>query len=185
MSQIPIANGFYQYEALPISNQRCVNLYPVVPQIASLSDGILLGTPGIEQIASTGTIEQQNRGARVKEGIPYFVNGVNLYRLHKTVSAEGVESFSTVSLGEVEGTGLVSLANSPTQLMILVPGGKGYIYNESAGTPFAEITDADFRANGEPTHVVYIDGYFVCTTDTNKIISSSLNVTKHSVYVIL
>jgi hypothetical protein len=106
-------------------------------------------------------------------GIPYFVNGTTLYRLNE-VFVDDVATYNLESLGTVEGTGRVSIANNGTQLMVLSPGDKGYIFTESPDT-FTEITDVDFRANGEPQHVVYIDGFFVITTDTKKFIVSSLN----------
>lgn len=175
MGQIPIANGFYQYESLPVSNQRCVNLYPVIPQGKSLTEGLLIGTPGILQLTTSGETQQVNRGSWAKNGIPYVVNGTTLYSVDYAIDEVGVETFSMSALGTIEGTGRVSMANSPIELVILVPGGKGYVYNEGAATPFEEITDADFRANGNPMYVVYVDGYFVYTTDENKIISSNLN----------
>jgi hypothetical protein len=64
------------------------------------------------------------------------------------------------------------MAENGAQLCILIPGGNGYIWN---GTTLAQITDSDFTANGNPTAVVFLDGYFVFTTDTNKIIVSNLN----------
>ena len=172
---VPIANGFYESESLPISAQQCVNWYPNIPQTQSLSQETLFGTPGITQLATTGTFEQSNRGAHVKNGIAYFVNGDQLYRLNRIVASDETESFTTTSLGVIEGTGGVSMADNGTQLMILVPGGKGYIYNEDAGTPFQEITDLDFTANGNPQYVVFIDGYFACSTDSKKWIISAIN----------
>lgn len=172
---IPIANGFYESESLPISAQECVNWYPNVVQTAGLSQETLFGTPGIVELTTTGVVGEQNRGAHVKNGIPYFVNGNTLYILNRAISGEGVETFSTASLGTVEGSGGVSMSDNGTQLMILVPGGKGYIYNEDAGTPFLEITDPDFTANGAPQYVKYLDGYFACSTDSKKWIISALN----------
>ena len=66
------------------------------------------------------------------------------------------------------------MADNGTQLLLLVPGGNGYIYNHVADT-FAQITDADFTANGNPQQVVFIDGFFCLTTDTKKFIVSALN----------
>lgn len=172
---IPIANGFYESESLPISAQECVNWYPNTVQASGLSQETLFGTPGITQLATTGLIGQVNRGAHVKNGIPYFVNGNNLYVFNRTVAADGTETFSTTSLGTIEGSGGVSMSDNGTQLMILVPGGKGYIYDESAGTPFLEITDLDFTANGNPQYVKFLDGYFACSTDSKKWIISALN----------
>jgi hypothetical protein len=172
---IPIANGFYESESLPISAQECVNWYPNIVQTQGLSQETLFGTPGINQLATTGDIGEANRGAHVKNGIPYFVNGNTLYRFDRTVNLDLSETFSTTSLGTIEGDGRVSMADNGTQLMILVPGGKGYIYNEDAGTPFQEITDPDFTANGQPQYVVFIDAYFACSTDSKKWIISALN----------
>ena len=165
---IPITNGFYLSESLPISAQECINWYPNFPQVPSLTPGNLFGAPGLLELTSTGEFfSDANRGALVKSDIPYFVNGQTLYRLNS--------DFTTTALGTVEGEGRVSLAENGTQLCILVPGGKGYIYNEDAGTPFLEITDPDFRANGDPQYVVFLDGYFVFTTDEKKFIISALN----------
>lgn len=173
--QIPIANGFYESESLPISAQECVNWYPNIVQAAGLSQETLFGTPGTNQLATTGLVDQQNRGAHVKNGIPYFVNGNALYILNRVVAADGTETFSTVNLGTVEGIGGVSMSDNGTQLMILVPGGKGYIYDEAAGTPFLEITDPNFVANGAPQYVKFLGGYFACSTDSKKWIISALN----------
>jgi len=97
---------------------------------------------------------------------PYFVLDDSLVRL------EANESTTTIS-GTIEGTGPVSMAENGTQLCILVPGGKGYIYTVAGG--LVEITDTDFTANGNPIAVTYVDGYFVFVTDTKKIIVSNLN----------
>lgn len=165
---IPITNGFYLSESLPISAQECVNWYINFPQVPALTEVNLFGTPGLVERANTGSfVENANRGALVKGDIPYFVNGSALYRLN--------DDFSITVLGTVAGSGRVSLAENGTQLCILVPGGPGYIYNEDDGTPFQEITDPDFRANGEPQYVVFKDGYFVFTTDQKKFIISALN----------
>lgn len=173
--EIPIANGFYESESLPISAQECVNWYPNIVQAAGLSQETLFGTPGTSSLVSTGVIAEINRGAHVKNGVPYFVNGTTLYVLSRTVDPDFVEAFSITSLGTVEGVGGVSMADNGTQLMILAPGGKGYIYDENAGTPFQEITDVDFTANGAPQYVAFIDGYFAVTTDSKKWIISALN----------
>jgi len=99
-------------------------------------------------------------------GIAYFVIGTSLYRLNSDETLD--------TLGTIDGTGPVSMSDNGTQLCILSPGGKGYIFVEPA--TLTEITDVDFRANGEPQHVWFNDGYFVFTTDAdNKFIISALN----------
>ncbi len=176
--ELPITNGYYVSTILPISHQRCSNVYVSIPSKPSLSSEQLLFTPGVSLLTTTGQVLQANRGSHVKNSIPYFVNGTTLYSVIQTidrVEGQDVKIFSTVSLGTIEGTGEVSMADNGIQLMVLVPGGKGYIYNENAGTPFQEITDSDFTANGNPQKVVFIDAYFLMTTDEKRIIISNLN----------
>lgn len=172
---LPIANGYYESESLPISAQECTNWYPNIVQTQALSQETLFGTPGLNQLATTGIVKQVNRGSHVKNSIPYFVNGDSLYRLDRTIDGEGAETFSTTSLGTITGTGRVEMADNGTQLLILVPGGDGFIFNEDAGTPFQQITDLDFPANGNPETVKFMDGYFVFTTDAKRVIASALN----------
>ena len=171
---LPIANGFYQSESLPISAQECTNWYPNLVQGQGLSNETLFGTPGLNELANTGVIKQINRGSHVKNSIPYFVNGDTLYRLDRTIT-DGVETFTTAVLGVITGSGRVFMSDNGAQLIILVPSGDGFIYNEDAGTPFQTITDLDFKASGNPLTVKFIDGYFVFTTDTKKVIASALN----------
>ena len=163
---LPITNGFYVSESLPVSAQECVNWYPVVNPVASLSQEILIGTPGISQLATSGTRKQGNRGGHVMDGVAYFVNGLMLYRLNA--------DFTVSEIGAIAGAGRVSMADNGTQLMVLVPGGNGYIYNKATDA-FVQITDTDFTANGVPQYVVFIDGYFVVTTSSKKFIVSALN----------
>ena len=178
-TELPITNGFYVSRSLPISHQRCSNVYPSIPSKPALSAEQLLFTPGISILTTTGQeVQEFNRGSHVKNGIPYFVNGTSLYRLDLTTERSGgeqLEVFSVIELGTIEGNERVSMADNGTQLLILVPGGKGYIYNEDAGTPFQEITDTDFRASGDPQFVEYVDGYFLLTTDSKKFIISAIN----------
>lgn len=173
--QLPIANGFYSSESLPISAQRCINWYPNIVQTQGLSQETLLGTPGIRQLVTTGILNEQNRGIHVMAGILYFVNGTSLYRLDRNPGPP--ETFGTTNLGTITGTGPVSMADNGTQLMIVVPGGLGSIWVELTTTFTASINavDSDFTASGLPQLVVFVDSYFVCNTDSKKFISSAPN----------
>jgi hypothetical protein len=96
--------------------------------------------------------------------VPYFVNGNRLY----SVNAFGVSS----DLGQIAGVGRVSLANNGQYLVIVVPGGKSYAW-DNVGQVLAEITDPDFRVSDT---VVYKDGFFVFTaSDGGVFFNSSLN----------
>jgi hypothetical protein len=173
VTQLPIANGFYVSDSLPISAQECTNWYPNIAQGQALSQENLFGTDGIYQVATSGIVDEINRGAHEMVGKPYFVNGESLYRLDQTLVVN-VPSYALARIGEVAGTARVSMADNGTQLMVLVPGGNGYIYNHVTDV-YAQITDVDFTANGAPQFVVFIDGYFLVTTDTKKFIVSALN----------
>jgi len=173
---VSLGNGYYVSDSLPLSNQRCLNAYVDIPQAATLSDAILKGTPGITQVATSGTERQTNRGSHVKEGLPYFINGEVLYRLDKSVSGLGTDLFTLVPLGDIPGVAMCSFADNGKQLIILDTLGAGYIVDESAGTVFQAITDVDFTTtNGTPQYVVYVDSFFVVTTDAKKIIKSAAN----------
>lgn len=173
---LPIANGFYNSDSLPVSHQECINWRPNIVQVpGALSPETLIGTPGITQKDTTGDVNEANRGVETKADLPYFLNGQTLIRWDKSVDGAGVITFTKVTLGTIPGGEIVSMADNGTQLMILVPGGKGFIMNEAAGTPFQEITDPDFTANGNPQFVVFIDSFFICSTDTKKFIKSASN----------
>lgn len=172
---LPIANGFYISDSLPVSAQECVGWYPNIVQAPALSNAVLFGTPGSTQLATSGaSVLQANRESHTLAGLPYFVNGGFLFRTDRTIAGDGSESFATVNLGVIEGTGRVSMADNGTQLFIMVPGGKGYIFTTGPDT-LTEITDGDFTANGAPQHVVFINGAFVLTTDSKKFIKSADN----------
>jgi len=173
--QLPISNGFYESRSLLISGQRCTNLYPHINRLPSFAQESLYGTPGIIQLASSGGPTEANRGGHEMAGIAYFVNGTTLYRLNRNLTSQGAESFDLEALGTIEGNTRVSMADNGSQLCVLVPGGKGYIYNSGASPSFQEITDPDFRANGNPEFVRYVDGYFVFNTDQDLFIVSALN----------
>jgi len=162
---LPIANGYYESDSLPISAQECTNFYPNIAQAPALNQETLFGTPGLTQVASASDISSC-RGAHEMNGVPYFVIDGKLY----SMSA----SYVLTDHGQIDGSGRVSMADNGTQMLVLAPGGNGYIYNHVTDS-FAQITDADFTANGNPQQVVYIDGYFCLTTDSKKFIVSSLN----------
>lgn len=169
-------DGFYESETLEIFEQECVNWYrQAATNQGDVSLMSLRGSAGIAQKLTTGLINQINRGAHVKAGKAYFLNGETLVRIDITIDSEGVASFTAVSLGTIAGTERVSMADNGTQLMVLVPNGNGYIIDESSGTPFVQITDPSFTANGNPQHVRFNSSFFVVTTDTKKFIRSDAN----------
>lgn len=178
--EIPISQGYYKSNSLAISNQECVNLIPVSQQVSVLTERQLIGTAGIRQVASSGaTATSINRGAHVMAGIPYFVNGNRLYKLNRDYPL-GVETFTLEEVGvvpvSITGAGRVSMADNGTQLMVLDPGGNGFIYNRLLNT-IDRIIDGIFDPASEvrAQYVEFIDGYFAVSTDTKQWYISNLN----------
>ena len=175
MIDLPFALGFYISDSLPVANQECVNLYVNVPQIeGALAPQTYFGSAGLDQLVTTGAVSNANRGAWVKDGIPYELNGTVLYRFERSVTVTGVESFAAVAVGTIPGGSRASFSDNGTQLMVIAEG-DGFIIDESSATEFQEITDLGFKANGVPQHVVFIDTFFVVTTDSKKFIRCDSN----------
>jgi hypothetical protein len=175
MINIPITGGFYESDSLPISAQQCINWYVNIPQTENaLTQGSLFGTPGLSQITTTGTVANANRGLWVKDGVPYYLNGETLYRLDRTVDSLGVETFNQVTLGSIPGTDRASFSDNGKQL-IVISDGNGWIIDETAVPVFDPITSPGFTANGTPEQVVFIDSFFIVTTDSKKFIRSAAN----------
>jgi hypothetical protein len=98
------------------------------------------------------------------KGVGYFINGSRLY----SVTAAGV----IVDIGTITGAGRVSLANNGQFLVIVVPGGDAFAYDNDADT-LAQITDVDFIT---ASTVVFKDGFFVFSAaDGSVFFNSALN----------
>lgn len=162
MPELRFATGFYESFSKPLAAQECINLIPIVPQTNALSGAALIGTPGIDQIAM---LSGKNRGAHVFKGRDYRVNGTSLFRINR--------DFSVEELGQINGSERVSMADNGTQLCIVVPYDKGYIFTENPDT-LTEITAPGYTDNPSK-FVVYIDSYFVHITDNVFFISNANN----------
>lgn len=161
-ASIPLPMGFYTSESLPFAAQRCIGWIPTAPEGAALNNRALLQPPGIKQFADTAI--NVNRGSWEMKEIPFFVNGNSLLSLSST----GV----TTNHGTIEGSGRVSMADNGQFLVVVVPGGKSYAFDNVANT-LNQITDVDFRVSDT---VVFKDGFFVFTaSDGSVFFNSALN----------
>ncbi len=162
------ALGFDESSSLPGLNRQATNCYPkhFNREVGGqpVLDKQLHGTPGAHQLATTGT--DPNRGSTTTASVGYFVNGQSLFRLNS--------DFTTSNLGTVVGSGQVSMSDNGAQVLIIVPGNTGYIYDVRTQV-FGEITDPDFFVNGIPQHGDFIDSRFMVSTDTKKWIISDIN----------
>ena len=159
---LPLGFSFYQSESAPFSSQRCVNWIPVIAESAALNTRALFQPPGLKTLVDSGL--SGNRGSLAMSEVPYFVNGNSLI----SVSSSGL----VTNHGIVSGSGYVSMATNGQYLVIVVPGGNAYAYDNVALT-LTQITDVDFRTSDT---VVFKDGYFVFSSSDGAVFfNSSLN----------
>lgn len=145
----PFLGASYVARSVNAAANRCVNLFPEAVPEGGKEPGFLNRAPGLRLVATVGTGPIRGLWARTGPGntTVYVVSGTELYNYTAGVSTK---------LGDVSGTGPVSIADNGTQLFIAC-NGPGYIYNTTTAV-FAPITDPDYP--GAVT-VQYLDGYFV------------------------
>lgn len=161
---LPIPLGFYQSESLPLSSQRCINWIPTVPEGEALNNRALMQPSGITEFVNTGIGAGACRGAWVMKEVPYFIIGNLLISL----SEGGVVS----NHGTISGTVRVSMTDNGTSLVIVVPGGDAFVFN-NADNSLTQITDPDFQTSDS---VTFYRGFFVfTTTDGKQLFVSNLN----------
>lgn len=175
---LPIAQGFYVDESIPISAQRCVNLYPHIPQTKTITDASLIGTSGIDFAVETYPVEPI-RGIHTMSGVPYYVRDDVVYWLEYTEDAFGVrtytEDFYNTIFVFVQGSDYVVMADNGDQLMIVCPdyvnAQNAYVYTKSTNS-LAQVP-AGFI--GRAIYTCYMDGYFLFAQyDSNVFFCSNL-----------
>lgn len=151
--RFPFVGASNTNRSVQVSAQRTVNMYVEIDPESKFTTA-LYSRPGLVRIGTAGA--SGSRGRAVYENAVYTVTGDTLFRITTANEIASVGQIAT-------DTGRVEMAVNdavPPQLM-LVDGVKGYIWN---GTTLSEITAAGFPGVGGglgPTHVEYIDGYFV------------------------
>jgi hypothetical protein len=109
--------------------------------------GAQVMTPGEKAWTTAGTGDGCRGYVKMQKKL-YVVYGITLYYVDDAGTA--------TTLGTVEGTSRVVIAQNGTQLVI-VADSKSYVYS-TYSTLFQEITDANFL---DASSVCYVDGYFV------------------------
>ncbi len=142
----PILGSSYVIRSVNAADNRMVNLYPEVIPEGGKEPAYLQRCPGLTLKATVGT--GPIRGVYSLGSYLYVVSGSEFYRLTTTYAAN--------KIGDVTGTGPVSIADNGTQIFIAC-NPDGYIYNTDT-LAFAQITDPDFPG---AVNVGYLDGYFV------------------------
>jgi hypothetical protein len=155
----PILGSAYVARSVNAADNRMVNLFPEVIPEGGKEAAFLNRAPGLNFLQTVGTGPIRALWAHQTNGSDFYVvSGNQFYKL------TGLNATPTL-LGNVSGTGPVSIADNGTQIF-LACNPDGYIYNEVTNV-FAQITDPDFA--GAVT-VAYLDGYFVFNQPGSQII---------------
>ena len=162
--QTPILGSSYVARSVNAADNRMVNLYPEATPDGGKTAAFLTRCPGLELLQTIGTGPIRALWAHQTNGSDFYVvSGNEVYKL------DGMTAAPTF-LGNVTGTGPVSIADNGTQLFFAC-NPDSYIYNEVTNV-FQQITDPDFP--GAVT-VGYLDGYFVFNQpDSQKVWVTSL-----------
>jgi hypothetical protein len=148
--QSPILGASYVARSVNAADNRMVNLYPETTPDGGKTAAFLTRCPGLQFLQTIGTGPIRALWAHQTNGSDFYVvSGLEVYKV------TGLTNVPTL-IGNVTGTGPVSIADNGTQIFFAC-NPDGFIYNEVTNV-FAQITDPDFP--GAVT-VGYLDGYFV------------------------
>jgi len=146
----PILGSSYVARSVNAAANRMINLFPEIIPEGGKEPGFLNRAPGLRFLQTVGTGPIRGLWSHRTNGSDFYVvSGTEVYKLTSTTG-------TPVKLGDVTGTGPVSIADNGTQLFFAC-NPDGFIYNESTNV-FQQITDPDFPGAGS---VGYLDGYFV------------------------
>ena len=146
----PILGSAYVARSVNAADNRMVNMFPEVVPDGGKDPAFLQRAPGLKFWQTVGVGPIRGLWAHQTNGTDFYVASGNEF--YKLTALDA----TPVKLGDITGTGPVSIADNGTQLFIAC-NPDGFIYNESTGA-FGKITDPDFP--GAVT-VSYLDGYFV------------------------
>jgi hypothetical protein len=148
--QSPILGSSYVARSVNAADNRMVNLFPEATPEGGKTAGFLNRAPGLKYLQTVGTGPIRGMWAHQTNGADFYVaSGSEFYQV------DGLTN-TPIKLGDITGTGQVSIADNGTQLFIAC-NPDAFIYDEVTNT-FQQITDPDFP--GAVT-VGYLDGYFV------------------------
>jgi hypothetical protein len=155
--RLPFIGPAYVHKSLPVSAQRCVNLFPELTEAPPGKEGeveSLQPCPGLMAVDlfSDSTLAGACRGFhRTKDGYVIAVYGSAVVLIKSLNNYDLCGALSTFS-------GPVSIADNGVKAM-LVDGPNGYVIDLTMAIPsIVVITDPDFLGS---TTVSFLDGYFL------------------------
>jgi hypothetical protein len=139
----------YNCRSTAMASDRCINLYPeFIESGTGKNSTVLIGTPGIREVASTGKQEPIRGICTIGAKRILFAGWETLYEVNTSTKAVDVIGPIAPDV-DWEGLGAVQFAFNGTEYCIS-SGGHGYILN---GSTLTEVINMD--------SVTYLDGYFV------------------------
>ena len=127
----PILGSAYIARSVSAADARMINLYPEVIPEGGKEPAYLQRTPGLEFLQTVGTGPIRALWAHQTRGDDFYVvSGNEVYKLTGLTS-------TPIKIGNVTGTGPVSIADNGTQLFFAC-NPDGYIYNEATNV-FAKL----------------------------------------------
>lgn len=163
----PLGDNSYASPYYSIGKQICQNLYfEASGDPNAKAEYYLIKIPGLRRFSPIESVNQGACRGIITTGArrTFAVFGTNFCEIY----ANGTRA----TLGQIaSNTGVVQMAENGYQL-ILVDGVNGWIYDFVHNT-FLKITDQYFPGNTQatkaPTHVCYLDCYFICNVpNTNE-----------------
>jgi hypothetical protein len=149
MKKIPFVGQTYQFRSLSFDAQRCINLYPVLSDIAdSKSVSSLMGTAGYKLFCNPSN-DPTRSCHTIGNGRCFFVLGNKLFEIFSNGSFIDRGTLLTYY-------GTANIADNGVQLCI-VDGVNGYIFT-FATNAFVQITSPAWLGSNT---VTFCDGYFV------------------------
>lgn len=150
--KVPFATTSYQARSLPLSAQRCVNLFAEAAPADARSPVALYGTPGLVSFGTVG--DGPVRLLHEMAGILYAVSRDQLYR----VSSSGTATL----LGTLAGAPMTDYplfaADNGTQMVVVNTGtGRATVWDADTAT-LTPVNDSDFP---RVSSVSYVDGYHI------------------------
>ena len=154
--QSPILGQGYVARSVNAADNRLVNLFPEILPEAGQTSGFLNRAPGLRLLATIGTGPIRGLWTHTTNGEDaYVASGTEFYKIYP--------DYSYVKLGNISGTGPVSIADNGVQIAIVCSPDL-FIYNEPANTFVQAVTPAGAKT------ISYIDGYFVYNQPDSQIL---------------
>lgn len=158
---IPLLGADYAERSGAVNSQRTVNMWPKITKSGSKSQIALYPTPGLTKFCIANHTPNRGNGA-IFNSYAYFVVGDELVQIDSNGTPLDKGTFDT-SAGRIEMV-------AGRDYLMIVEGASGWTWD---GTTFSEIADVDFPAS--PSHVTYLDGYFITNRgDTDEFYISAL-----------